>query len=164
MTDIRDELLAALKPLQTPRPGLDVYSTVTGERMEHDRHDASYWWHNVRDTVLFADALKSAISDGHRIFLEVGPHPVLAASIRDVVGDVGAKAVGIASLTKGAPELATMHTALRSRTPLAPRSTGRHSLVLAPTLRCRSIRGSRPASGRRAIAPLEAAWRMNDTR
>ena len=114
MTDIRDELLAALEPLQTPRPVLDVYSTVTGERMEHDRHDASYWWHNVRDTVLFADALKSAISDGHRIFLEVGPHPVLAASIRDVVGDVGAKAVGIASLTKGAPELATMHTALRS--------------------------------------------------
>ena len=114
MTDIRDELLAALEPLQTRRPELDVYSTVTGARMEHERHDASYWWHNVRDTVLFADALKTAISDGHRIFLEVGPHPVLAASIRDVVGEVGAKAVGIASLTKSAPELATMHAALRS--------------------------------------------------
>jgi acyl transferase domain-containing protein/threonine dehydrogenase-like Zn-dependent dehydrogenase len=114
MSEIHDELLAALEPLRTAPPALDVYSTATGARMVDDRHDGPYWWQNVRGTVLFADALKAAISDGHRVFLEIGPHPVLAASIRDVLGEVGAKGIGIASLRRGAAELETMHSALRS--------------------------------------------------
>ena len=114
MTEIRDELLAALDGLQAASPEIDVYSTATGSRMVDDRHDAPYWWQNVRGTVLFADALKAAVSDGHRVFLEIGPHPVLASSIRDVLGEVGAKGIGIASLRRGAEELETMHSALRS--------------------------------------------------
>ena len=39
---------------------------------------------------------------------------MLAASIRDVLGEVGAKGIGITSLRRGAPELETMHSALRS--------------------------------------------------
>ena len=114
MTEIRDELLAALDGLQAASPEIDVYSTATGSRMVDDRHDAPYWWQNVRGTVLFADALKAAISDGHRVFLEIGPHPVLASSIRDVLGEVGAKGIGITSLRRGAPELETMQSTLRS--------------------------------------------------
>jgi acyl transferase domain-containing protein/threonine dehydrogenase-like Zn-dependent dehydrogenase/acyl carrier protein len=114
MTEIHDELLVALEPLQTAPPQLDVYSTATGARMVDDRHDAQYWWQNVRGTVLFADAMKAAIDDGHRVFLEIGPHPVLGSSIRDVLGEVGAKGIGIASLRRGAQELETMHSALRS--------------------------------------------------
>jgi acyl transferase domain-containing protein/Zn-dependent alcohol dehydrogenase/NADP-dependent 3-hydroxy acid dehydrogenase YdfG len=114
MTEIRDELLAALDGLQAASPEIDVYSTATGSRMVDDRHDAPYWWQNVRGTVLFADALKAAISDGHRVFLEMGPHAVLASSIRDVLGEVGAKGIGITSLRRGAPELETMQSTLRS--------------------------------------------------
>ena len=114
MTEIRDELLAALDGLQAASPEIDVYSTATGSRMVDDRHDAPYWWQNVRGTVLFADALKAAISDGHRVFLEIGPHSVLASSIRDVLGEVGAKGIGITSLRRGAPELETMQSSLRS--------------------------------------------------
>jgi acyl transferase domain-containing protein/NADPH:quinone reductase-like Zn-dependent oxidoreductase/NAD(P)-dependent dehydrogenase (short-subunit alcohol dehydrogenase family) len=114
MTEIHDELLAALDGLEAASPEIDVYSTATGSRMVDDRHDAPYWWQNVRGTVLFADALKAAVSDGHRVFLEIGPHPVLVSSIRDVLGEVGAKGVGITSLRRGAEELETMHSALRS--------------------------------------------------
>jgi mycocerosic acid synthase len=114
MAEIHDELLMSLGHLQPALPVLDVYSTATGGRMETERHDARYWWQNVRGTVLFADALKAAISDGHRIFLEVGPQPVLAASIRDVLGEVGAKGVGVPSMKRGAPEFETMQAALRS--------------------------------------------------
>jgi acyl transferase domain-containing protein/NAD(P)-dependent dehydrogenase (short-subunit alcohol dehydrogenase family)/acyl carrier protein len=114
MSEIHDELLSSLDTLRPAPPELDVYSTATGTRMVDDRHDGPYWWENVRGTVLFADALKAAVSDGHRVFLEIGPHPVLAASIREVLGEVGAKGVGIASLRRGAPELATMHAALRT--------------------------------------------------
>ncbi len=114
MTEIHDELLAVLESLQAAPPEIGVYSTATGSRMVDDRHDGSYWWQNVRGTVLFADALKAAVSDGHRVFLEIGPHPVLASSIRDVLGEVGAKGIGITSLQRGAEELETMHSALHS--------------------------------------------------
>jgi len=114
MNEIRDELHASLASLETARPELDIYSTATGAKMGDERYDAAYWWQNVRGTVLFADGLKAAISDGHRIFLEVGPHPVLGSAIRDILGETRAKGVRIASLARGADETETMHAALRS--------------------------------------------------
>ena len=39
---------------------------------------------------------------------------MLASSIRDVLGEVGAKGIGITSLRRGAPELETMQSTLRS--------------------------------------------------
>lgn len=114
MTEIREELLDSLAALQPASPALPVYSTVSGARMADDRHDAVYWWHNVRDTVSFADALTAAIGDGHSVFLELGPHPVLAGSIRDVLGRAGVRGVTIASMTRGAPELRSMRAALQA--------------------------------------------------
>jgi acyl transferase domain-containing protein/acyl carrier protein len=114
MEEIRDELVASLDGLTPAAPAIDMYSTVTGARIGDSRHDASYWWHNARDTVRFADALTAAIGDGQRIFLEVGPHPVLASSIRDGLGHAGVTGVAVASLTRGAPEAASLRKALRA--------------------------------------------------
>ncbi|KAA8969659.1 type I polyketide synthase [Mycobacterium sp.] len=114
MEEIHDELVASLGGLTPGAPALDVYSTVTGTRLGDLRHDAVYWWHNARDTVRFADALAAAITDGQRIFLEVGPHPVLAGSIRDGLSHVGVAGVTVASLTRGTPEGASLRTALRA--------------------------------------------------
>jgi acyl transferase domain-containing protein/NADP-dependent 3-hydroxy acid dehydrogenase YdfG/acyl carrier protein len=114
MDEIHHELLASLASLNPAPPTVDVYSTATGSRVIDERHDAHYWWHNARGTVRFADALTAAIDDGHRLFMEVGPHPVLAASISDVLGGLGAKGVTIASLIRRESELATMQAALAS--------------------------------------------------
>ncbi len=114
MTEIRDELLAAVSDVRPATPVLDVYSTVTGARMITDRHDASYWWHNARDTVRFATALTAAIGDGHRLFLEVGPHPVLAANIRDLLRGSDVTGSTVASLTRGAAELPSLRRAVRA--------------------------------------------------
>ncbi|MBS1693354.1 MAG: type I polyketide synthase [Actinobacteria bacterium] len=111
MADIKDELVASLGDVRHAAPTVEVYSTALGARLSGARHDVGYWWQNARGTVRFADALKAAVSDGYRVFLEIGPHPVLGAAIRDVLGEVGAKGVRIASLTRGAPESATMRSA-----------------------------------------------------
>ena len=113
MDDIQAELLDSLQPLRPMATTLATYSTATGTRIGGG-HDADYWWRNVRGTVRFADALEVAIDDGHRIFVEIGPHPVLAPSIRDVLGEKGTRGVTISSLRRNAPEVDSMAAALRS--------------------------------------------------
>ncbi|MCP3061223.1 SDR family NAD(P)-dependent oxidoreductase [Myxococcus sp. K38C18041901] len=113
MDPLRGELLDALAVLRPNAPRLPIYSTVSGRRMaEAERHDATYWWNNVRGSVRFADALRAAVDDGHGMFIEVGPHPVLASSIRDVLSTAGVKGEVLASLVREAPEQETMSSAL----------------------------------------------------
>ncbi|GEN10340.1 Acyl transferase domain-containing protein [Myxococcus fulvus] len=113
MDPLQGELLDALAGLRPNAPRLPLYSTVSGRLMtEAERHDATYWWNNVRDSVRFADALRAAVEDGHETFIEVGPHPVLASSIRDVLSTAGVKGEVLASLVREASEQETMTSAL----------------------------------------------------
>ncbi len=81
MDPIREELLESLRDLRPSDPRCPYYST-TEARTEHGRlGDAGYWWRNVRQTVQFAAAIQRAAEDGQSCFLEIGPHPVLRASI-----------------------------------------------------------------------------------
>ncbi|WP_134048312.1 type I polyketide synthase [Mycobacteroides franklinii] len=84
MDPILDELatsLAGLTPLPTDIP---LYSTVTGEKVNSAAFaDPAYWCQNVRESVLFARAVDTLIADRYRVFLEVGPHPVLLGNLRE---------------------------------------------------------------------------------
>src|ERR1700733_315834 len=39
--------------------------------------DAAYWRHNLRNTVRFHDAIAEVYDQGYRVFLEIGPSPIL---------------------------------------------------------------------------------------
>src|SRR5207244_9921633 len=61
MDPIRDGLLAALEGIQ-PRPAaLPFCSTVTGRFVAGPELDRDYWWHNVRQTVRFAEGVDRLI-------------------------------------------------------------------------------------------------------
>ncbi|HRI66026.1 MAG TPA: SDR family NAD(P)-dependent oxidoreductase, partial [Polyangium sp.] len=60
---------------------ITMYSTLTGKRIEGNALVAEYWGLNVLSTVNLASAVHSALQDETNIFIEVGPHPVLVASI-----------------------------------------------------------------------------------
>jgi acyl transferase domain-containing protein/acyl carrier protein len=81
MDPLARELVEALGHVETKRATIPLYSTVTGTAIEGTTLDAAYWGHNVREPVQFASAMASAVGDGHRLYLEVGPHPVLSANI-----------------------------------------------------------------------------------
>jgi len=49
--------------------------------------DASYWRRHARQTVRFADGLKSLHDAGFRCFLELGPHPILSGMGRRCLGN-----------------------------------------------------------------------------
>ena len=77
MDPLRAELLQALEGLE-PRPAsVPIYSTVTGTVSDGLDFDALYWARNLREPVLFSTAVQQLLEDGHDIFLEISPHPIL---------------------------------------------------------------------------------------
>ncbi|UMM08096.1 type I polyketide synthase [Gluconobacter frateurii] len=101
MEEIREELLAPLETLSPTVPETVLYSTVTGARWgENERHDAAYWYANARQPVLFHDAIQELLKDGHRVFLEIGAHPVLSGLIRESAQFVDGDVVVVPSLSR----------------------------------------------------------------
>jgi len=68
-----------------------LYSTVIGGQVIRDscRFDADYWWRNIRQPVLFRQAMDSLLSDFKtepiRSFIEISPHPVLATALNEIL-------------------------------------------------------------------------------
>ncbi|SOJ53931.1 Mycocerosic acid synthase [Mycobacterium simulans] len=98
MDPILDELRAVLADVAPQQPSVPLYSSVTGEAATN--WDADYWCDNVRQPVRFADAVKTLIRAGHRIFVEVGPHPVLSANIREILLAEGESGTTVSTLDR----------------------------------------------------------------
>jgi acyl transferase domain-containing protein/acyl carrier protein len=86
MDAVKDDLYGAFKTLSTGAAMIPLYSTVTGERLDGYADGAAYWWQNTRATVLFESAARRMLDDGYTHFVELGPHPVLAASLLEIAG------------------------------------------------------------------------------
>ncbi|MFV8054059.1 type I polyketide synthase [Mycobacterium sp. 48b] len=86
MEAVKDDLFSAFDGLSSKAATLPLYSTVTGEQLDQYQAGAAYWWQNTRSTVLFEPAIRRMLEDGYTHFVELGPHPVLAASIFETAG------------------------------------------------------------------------------
>ncbi|WP_345600241.1 type I polyketide synthase, partial [Thermocatellispora tengchongensis] len=99
---VRAELAAALADL-TPAPArIPFYSSVTGGPLDGRELDGAYWGRNLRERVRFADAVRALLADGHTLFVEPGPHPVLAAGVAETAEDAGSPAAVVATLRRDA--------------------------------------------------------------
>ncbi|MEU0531243.1 SDR family NAD(P)-dependent oxidoreductase [Amycolatopsis tolypomycina] len=96
---LRDRLLAALAPITPRPPDIPFFSTVTGE--PHAVLDAAYWYRNLREPVRFEAGVRRLLAAGHRVFAEVGPHPVLALGMRETFDDAGVAAAAVGTLRRG---------------------------------------------------------------
>ena len=105
---LRDELLDSLTDLNPQSASLPLYSTVTGTRIDGREADARYWWQNARATVLFSSALSQMIDDGYSVFLELGPHPVLASSITELLAEQGQEGKVLPSLRRNEEDRVVM--------------------------------------------------------
>ncbi len=103
------ESLAELRPAAARVP---LYSTVTGARIDGGSLDADYWVRNMRQPVLFAPAMERLLEDGYGTFLELSPHPVLAAPIRQTASHTGRSAATIASLRRQEDERSALMEAM----------------------------------------------------
>ncbi|MFV6029065.1 SDR family NAD(P)-dependent oxidoreductase [Streptomyces sp. NPDC056264] len=67
--------------------GPEFVSTVTEGPVPAGELDAGYWYRNLREPVLFADAVRRLQDAGSRTFVEIGPHPVLSLAMEQTVTD-----------------------------------------------------------------------------
>ncbi|QCX74519.1 Erythronolide synthase, modules 3 and 4 [Streptomyces sp. YIM 121038] len=89
---VEDEILTALAGITPAAARIPLLSTVTGEWLDTTTMDAAYWYRNLRGTVRFAPAVRALAEQGHGVFLEVSPHPVLTGPVQDTAEAAGAVA------------------------------------------------------------------------
>ena len=109
MDSLLPDLLAGAADLG-PHPGqILTYTTTLDDPRADPPRDARYWAANLRNAVRFSEAVAAAAQDGHRIFLEVSTHPVVAHSIMQTLADrdVSDGAV-VPTLRRGRPERKTL--------------------------------------------------------
>ena len=85
MAEIEAELADCLKGVVFQEPEIPLFSSVTGALFESEMDAPTYWRNNVRQQVRFRDGVSAMLYHANCDVLEIGPHPVLTASIRDVV-------------------------------------------------------------------------------
>ncbi len=98
------ELSESLGQVRAGRTSRTMYSAVTGMPIDGEALDAEYWRRNVRDPVQFALAVLAAYEGGGRVFLEVGPHPVLTANIQQCLSEAMDPAHVVFTLKREADE------------------------------------------------------------
>ncbi|HET7153785.1 MAG TPA: type I polyketide synthase, partial [Hyphomicrobiaceae bacterium] len=114
MDVLREELLEALQGLQPQSAILPFYSTVTGMTADGRDFDAAYWVRNLRQPVLFAGTVERMAADGHDIFVEVSPHPILLPALEDNLRGLSQRAAVLPSLRREESERETMLRSLGS--------------------------------------------------
>ncbi|MDC0773288.1 type I polyketide synthase [Streptomyces sp. HD] len=90
-----------------PRSGrIPFHSTTTGARLDTADLDAAYWYRNLRQPVLFGPVTEELLAQGHDVFLEMSPHPVLVPAVQDAIDATGTVAAAVGSLRRddGGPE------------------------------------------------------------
>ncbi|MET7832500.1 type I polyketide synthase [Micromonospora sediminicola] len=102
----------------TPQQGhTRLVSTLTGDWVDPSTMTADYWYDNLRRTVRFDTAVRTAIGAGHSTFVEISPHPVLAMPVTAILDDTATTGHVLSTLRRGDDDptrlltsLATAHT------------------------------------------------------
>lgn len=100
---ILDELIAALADLNPKAPEIPYYSATLFDPREAPACDARYWADNLRHTVRFSAAVRSALDDGYRVFAELSPHPLLTHAVDQIAGSVGMPVAALAGMRREQP-------------------------------------------------------------
>ena len=100
---ILDDLAAALSDLVPMTPEIPLYSATRPDPRAVPDCDAQYWVDNLRQTVRFAGAVRAALEDGHRVFGELAPHPLLTRAVEQTAQGLETPAVALAGMRREQP-------------------------------------------------------------
>nr|WP_274912459.1 type I polyketide synthase [Streptomyces sp. WZ-12] len=115
MDGMLDEFAAVATALTYREPSIPVISTRTGRAAAPEELcSPTYWVRQVRETVRFADAVRTAAAHGVTQFVEAGPDAVLAAQAGTALADHAAPTTVVAAQRAGRPGDRTLVTALAS--------------------------------------------------
>ncbi|WP_067489001.1 SDR family NAD(P)-dependent oxidoreductase, partial [Actinomadura hibisca] len=94
LPDLREQLADVGLERGTPlADGIVLYTTALDDPRALDGDallDADYWATNLRSPVRLTDAVAAAAEDGHRTFVEINAHPILAHAVGETLDGTGA--------------------------------------------------------------------------
>ncbi|MFG2833045.1 SDR family NAD(P)-dependent oxidoreductase, partial [Streptomyces sp. NPDC048434] len=94
---VRERLAEDLAGVSAGSSPVPFYSTLEARVVDTAELDGGYWYRNLRQTVRFGEVIAELAAEGHRVFVEVSPHPVLGMAIAQAGEDL----VAAASLQRG---------------------------------------------------------------
>ncbi|MFI5799475.1 SDR family NAD(P)-dependent oxidoreductase [Streptomyces sp. NPDC051677] len=104
---------AAVRPRATEIP---VYTSTTPRPLDTGSLDAEHWFASLREPARFQDVTEALLREGHRVFVEISPHPVLTLSVEETAAHIGEDVVVLetmrrddAGLDRHLKALATAH-------------------------------------------------------
>ncbi|MCC7383296.1 MAG: SDR family NAD(P)-dependent oxidoreductase [Deltaproteobacteria bacterium] len=171
------QLADALAHLRPQSPAIRMISTVHGDPVQGGELSASYWTRNLRAPVRFAPVIAALARSGQRLFLELGPHPVLISPLLDILAAERIEGAALPSLVREADEPVSLLESLgalfaaglpldetrllskdarRVRLPPHPWERDRHRLPLGDG-QGQEAPSTDPLHGRRIASPIAAA-------
>ncbi|MEU7474409.1 type I polyketide synthase [Lentzea sp. NPDC042327] len=164
---VREQLLTDLGDITAREPDIAFYSTVTGEPVSRPL-DPGYWYDNLRQAVLLAPTVATLLDEGHSVFVEISPHPVLTGAVAETAEAAGADPVVVETLRRddgdwarvlsSAASLHTSGVAVDWHQALSPRTCARLRLPTYPFQRrpfWLPATGARPAPAAPAAVVAE---------
>lgn len=94
------ELRESLGDLKPMAPEVPFYSATSFDPRDQPAFDARYWADNCRRMVRFATAVQTALEDGHRVFAEVSPHPLLVRALQQTAESVDVPMAALAGMRR----------------------------------------------------------------
>nr|WP_067295857.1 type I polyketide synthase [Marinobacterium profundum] len=114
MNPVRERVMQRLADLAPCQATIPFISTVSGGELDGTRLGAAYWWDNIRKPVQFGAAIETLIQRGVRLFLDVGPHPIMRGYIGDCLKVHDLSGGVIPTLKRKSDDLSSLQTAVFS--------------------------------------------------
>ncbi|MEU9343142.1 SDR family NAD(P)-dependent oxidoreductase [Streptomyces sp. NPDC048278] len=108
-----DALRTALESVRPRRGEVPLRSTVTGELLSGEELDADYWVRNLRDEVRFHAAVDAETTGPEAAaVVEISPHPVLSAAVKECLPEERADDQVVPSLVRDTDDLTALLTSV----------------------------------------------------
>jgi acyl transferase domain-containing protein/acyl carrier protein len=99
---VHDDLLARIGELAPRDTPTAICSSSIGDFIPGSALGTEYWYFNLAEQVRFDTAIRAFQDYDKPLFIEVSPHPVLAAAIAEILSDAGIDGAAIGTLHRGA--------------------------------------------------------------
>ncbi|MGW7594368.1 type I polyketide synthase, partial [Streptomyces rubiginosohelvolus] len=85
---VQDRLAGDLAGVSPVSGSVPFHSTLEAAVVDTAELDGGYWFRNLREPVRFGEVVAGLAAEGHRVFVEVSPHPVLGLAIAQAGEDL----------------------------------------------------------------------------
>lgn len=105
MDSILDSFEQTAGTIAYRQPGITVISNVTGKPETDLLTSPGYWRQHIRQPVRFYEGIQSLYDQGCRLFIEIGPHPVLIGMGQQCLPESAEPVKWLPSLRRSRPDL-----------------------------------------------------------